>query len=296
LPLSGMNIRAALGAFDAKVLVVENINEGRILDQSAGPEALALCFGPAWIFSSKVISAFGAGMINFNGIPMPHYLGGAHYTWQILNENKQGGCFLQEITNQLDQGDILKAEKFILPSHVSTPRDYFAANHEIGRRFIRQTLEDFRANKEFFPIPFSRVRSSRLYFPRLLTKDNGWIDWNWSGREVALFCQAFDEPYRGAGTYIKGHEVRLKQVVGPNSEMGADSFHSYLSGLIVRKNEEKIWVASIDGLLQVKYVIDSAGNNILSDLNEGDRFQTPPNILHHARNFRPGAKDLNKTN
>ena len=296
LPLSGIKIRAALGASEAKVLVVENINEARNVDQWTGPEVLALCFGPAWIFSSKVIGAFGAGMINFNGIPIPHYLGGAHYTWQILNGNKQGGCFLQEITNQLDQGDILKAEKFVLPSHVSTPRDYFAANHEIGRRFIRQTLEEFQANKEFSLVPFSKVNSMRLYFPRLLTKDNGWIDWNWSGREIALFCQAFDEPYQGAATYIKGNEVRLKQVVQADSEMGADSFHSYASGMIVRKLNGKIWVAATDGLLQVKYVGNPFGNNILAEIKEGDRFQTPMEILNQARSFRPAAKDLNTTN
>lgn len=292
LPLTGINLRAALAASGAKVLVVENINESPNVDQWTGPEALALCFGPAWIFSSKVISAFGAGMINFNGIPIPQYLGGAHYTWQILNENKQGGCFLQEITNQLDQGDILKAEKFDLPDNVATPRDYFVANYKYGERFIRQTLEEFRANKEFSPIPFSKVNSMRLYFPRLLTKDNGWIDWSWSGREIALFCQAFDEPYQGAATYIKGHEVRLKQVVKENSEMGADSFHSYVSGIIVRKYDGKIWVAATDGLLLVKYVGDHLQENRISDLKEGDRFQTPPNILHQARSFRPLAKDL----
>lgn len=296
LPLSGNNIRAALAASGAKVLVVENINEARQVDQWTGPEVLALCFGPAWIFSPKVISAFGAGMINFNGIPIPHYLGGAHYTWQILNENKQGGCFLQEITNQLDQGDILKAEKFDLPNYVSTPRDYFAANHKYGERFIRQTLEDFRANKDFTPIPFSKVNSMRLYFPRLLTKENGWVDWSWSGREIALFCQAFDEPYQGAASYIRDHEVRLKQVIHENSEMRADSFHSYVSGIIIRKYDGKIWVAATDGLLKIKYVGNRLEENIISNLKEGDRFITPLNNLNQARTFRPMAKNLNKIN
>lgn len=64
----------------------------------------------------------------------------------------------------------------------------------------------------------------RLYFPRLLTKDNGWIDWNSSGREMAPFCQAFDEQYQGAATYIKGHEVRLKKVVKEKSDMGQTLF------------------------------------------------------------------------
>ena len=32
------------------------------------------------------------------------YMGGAHYTWQILNKNKEGGVFLQKISKKLDCG------------------------------------------------------------------------------------------------------------------------------------------------------------------------------------------------
>ena len=229
-------------------------------------------------------------MINFNGIPIPHYLGGAHYTWQILNGNRQGGCFLQVITPRIDRGDILRAEKFDLPSEVSTPRDYFAANHEIGLRFLRLALTDFRADREFSPIPFSQVNAGRLYFPRLLTKHNAWIDWGWSGREIALFCRAFDEPYIGAATYLKGNEVRMKNVALVRDEAGAGAFHSYVSGLIVRKLGARLWIAATDGLLQVEFVSDASGRNLLAELKEGDRFATPPDVLYQARMFSAAMK------
>ena len=60
--------------------------------------SLALCFGPAWVFNNQVLSEFFYGMFNINAIPIPHYLGGAHYTWQLLNKNIDGGCFFQQIT------------------------------------------------------------------------------------------------------------------------------------------------------------------------------------------------------
>ena len=55
-------------------------------------------------------------MLNFNGIPVPKYLGGAHYTWQILNSDKSGGNVLQEITENIDKGPILKSDYYELSS------------------------------------------------------------------------------------------------------------------------------------------------------------------------------------
>lgn len=286
LPLAGTVAHAACAAAGLAVAVVENINApGAVAGQPwAGPEALALCFGPAWIFSDAVIAAFGSGMINFNGIPIPHYLGGAHYTWQIMNGNRQGGCFLQEITSRLDQGGILRAELFPLPLEVTTPQDYFVANHRRGYQFLGQALADFWADLEFPVMPFAKVNRDRLYFPRLLTKHNGWIDWNWSGREIALFCQAFDEPYMGAATFWREKEVRLKQVKLVPRETG---FHSYAAGLVVRKLEGKLWVATTDGLLQIESVGDGTGGDLLKSIREGDRLVTPQETIHRARIFRP---------
>lgn len=293
LPISGKKTYEAFINLGAKVFIIENIETAK-LDQCTGRESLALCFGPAWIFSPKIIKKFGAGMINFNGIPIPHYLGGAHYTWQILNSNKEGGCFLQEITTELDRGNILKAKRFNLPANVDSPRDYFIENHKIGLRFIREALTEFRLNKKFFPIPFHQFDSFRLYFPRLLTRKNGWIDWNWSGREITLFCQAFDDPYIGAATFIKSKLVRLSEVINEKPEIGAKSFHCYASGLIVRKINNVIWIATNDGLIKTNKVTNKNSINIVNTLKEGDRFYTPNSILLQARTFKPSSKNLKK--
>ena len=58
---------------------------------------LCICFGPAWIFKESILNIFKDRIFNFNGIPLPYYLGGAHFTWQILHNNKTGGAFLQQI-------------------------------------------------------------------------------------------------------------------------------------------------------------------------------------------------------
>lgn len=287
LPLDGRPALPAWREAGFTPAVVADLNAPGALAAAtpAGADALALCFGPAWVFSAPVIAAFGAGMVNFNGIPIPHYLGGAHYTWQILNGSRQGGCFLQAITTRLDRGDILRAEIFDLPAEVTTPQDYFVANHRAGVAFLGRALEDFRADRAFAPVPFSRVDPRRLYFPRLLTKHNAYIDWAWSGADIARFCQAFDEPYLGAASFWEGQEVRLKRVALEAGEPAP--MHPYVSGLVVRRHGGRIWIGTTSGLLRVEAVRDAEARDVLTRVREGQRFSTPPEVLERARTFRP---------
>ena len=49
--------------------------------------------------------------LNFNPTPIPKFFGGAHYTWQILNKNLDSGLFIQEITKNVDRGEIIYIKK-----------------------------------------------------------------------------------------------------------------------------------------------------------------------------------------
>jgi methionyl-tRNA formyltransferase len=246
---------------------------------------LALCFGPAWIFSAEVRQAFGLGMLNFNGIPIPRYLGGAHYSWQILNGDRTGGCIVQEITETLDRGDILRAEYFDLPESVKVPRDYFIANFERGRSFIERLAADMLGGVAFPSRPMSELDAERLYFPRLLTTDNAFIDWSWDAEAIMRFCNAFDAPYAGAGTYLGDRLVRLREV---SRAEGRDDFHPFTAGLVVRRHNDAAYVAAQGGLLRLGQVVDGAsGENCLTALREGMRLHTSPQRLEQARLFRP---------
>jgi RimJ/RimL family protein N-acetyltransferase/methionyl-tRNA formyltransferase len=285
LPLSRKNAESECRRVADEVVVTEDINSlPELADQSwTGAQSLALCFGPAWIFSQAVISSFNAGMLNFNGIPIPRYLGGAHYTWQILNGSRQGGCFIQEITPDIDRGDILRAARFELPAELTTPQDYFNANHKVGKVFLEQFLSDVK-NLAVFPCtPFADLDAERLYFPRLLTKSNAYIDWHWTGDEIAKFCCAFDEPYMGAATSLGGKDVKMKRV---RFVAQAESFHPYTSGLVVRKIGSEIWVAAKGGLLHIGCVVDGTGRDILKDVREGMRFATSPEQVYRAQTER----------
>ena len=284
LPLADKATAAAFAEISVKTHLVDDINAWAKIGDAGGEGVLALCFGPSWIFAEHVLERFGAGMINFNGIPIPRYLGGAHYTWQILNNDCQGGCFLQEITMDVDRGPILRRHDFELPAYVRLPWDYFLANVDEGRNFLQSAIADMRADKPFKTVEFATLNAGRMYFPRLYTGLNGWIDWSWAASEVELFCRAFGDPYDGAGTFIEDQEVRLG---GVRLEDGEDSLHPFTAGLVVRRMDEAAWVAARGGLLCIAKATLAGGGDAMGLLREGRRLHTPPERLEGALTSRP---------
>jgi RimJ/RimL family protein N-acetyltransferase/methionyl-tRNA formyltransferase len=247
--------------------------------------SLALCFGPAWIFTPAVLARFAHGMFNFNGIPIPHYLGGAHYTWQILNRHRRGGCHIQRITPEVDRGDLLMSEAFELPETCTTPEDFFRENDRRGHAFLARFLDRLSANEAFRPRAFDEVDGQRLYFPRLITRDNGWIDWSWPGRAIHDFCCAFSAPYPGASTFYNGRRIHLHATTWLG-EGELTYLHPFCSGLVVRSRPDAFWVGVGDGLLRVDaWRFD--GDTPPPCIREGDRLHTDTATLEAARLHRP---------
>ncbi len=279
-------LRDALSAAGFEIHCVDDINQWLGLEAAVGAEgdAVALCFGPAWIFSPAVRERFAAGMINFNGIPVPRYLGGAHYSWQIMNGDRSGGCVLQDITGDVDRGPILRAHYYELPSECRIPADYYRANLAVATAFLAEAIADMRAGVVFEPAPFADVDAKRFYFPRLYTPQNAFIDWRWPAAEVERFICAFDEPYPGAASFLDGNEVRFS---GVHLEPDDGDTHPYTAGLVVRRYGDAAWIAANGGVLAVRRARFGDGTDAMPSLKEGKRLHTPADVLAHALAFRP---------
>ncbi|HDL01618.1 MAG TPA: hypothetical protein ENH23_05230 [candidate division Zixibacteria bacterium] len=286
LPLSNKSVEEALSQLNIKYYILEDINEFNSIADSipSNNTSLALCFGPAWVFPRSVTEHFGAGMINFNGIPIPRYLGGAHYTWQILNGDRTVGMAMQEITMNIDRGDILRFEEFLLGAEARVPQDYYEGTYKIACSFIEKFIDDIKNGESFKPVPYDIFEGRRFYFPRLLTLHQGYIDWSWTAEEIVRFCCAFDKPYPGASTYINNNRVHIKNV---SVEKGDGYTHPFCTGLIVRQSHGVAWVASKCGILVIREAVDENGKDILQSLKEGRRLYTPSNILDGARKYQP---------
>ena len=246
---------------------------------------MGLCFGPAWIFPEDLCKRFSGGIFNFNGIPLPKYLGGAHYTWQILNSDKTSGCYIQKITSNIDRGNIIFYRNIELGNNVKIPEDYFIQNEKLGIVFLNEYLNLVALGNKFLEYSFSHLCGNRVYFPRLLTLENAWIDWRWNGSDIAKFCNAFDAPYPGASTYYDGKRVFFRGV-SLIREDGCNGFHPFCSGLVIRVLGGDAYIATNQGLLVAQDIIDAeSGVSVL--IHEGSRFHTDASTLERAILFKP---------
>jgi methionyl-tRNA formyltransferase len=263
----------------------EDIKNEPKLNTLISENTLGIGIGEAWTFSKDIITKFKGRLLDLMGQRLPHYRGGAHYTWQILRKNKIGSCNLQVINEHMvqgvfDSGKIIKTKEYFFPATVRIPNDYFntAVNEEIN--FIKEFLDEVK-NKTNFEI-FSLQENFSIYFPRLNTAKHGFIDWNWETEYIERFICAFDEPYIGASTFINGLKVQMKNCY---TEYNDGAFHPFQAGLIYKIYNNSVFIASKAGTVIVHKVINESKENIIPQLKTGQRFYTKRKYLDKSMEY-----------
>ncbi len=255
--------------------------ESAIFDQVTS-KTIGLGFGEAWKFSKELIDLFKNRLLDIMGICLPQYRGGAHYTWQILRENKTGGCNLQIINEdteqgKFDSGEIVKTKKYFFPSTVRIPEDYFNAAVDEEVKFLMEFLNEIENKEEFKAIDIQEEFS--IYFPRLFTLKNAYINWHWDTKDIDKFICAFDSPYPGASTFYNGERLFFKK---SRVELDDGPFHPFQAGLIFRIFNNSVYIATNSGTLIVSSIEDEKGINRIKDVGIGGRFYTPGKILEES--------------
>ena len=282
----GTTLARKLNNLGLPFIETEDINAEPGLFSEITATTIGIGIGEAWSFNAEVIAAFEGRLLDYMGIPLPRYRGGAHYTWMILRDDRQSGCKLQVINTDMiqgvfDSGKIVKSTSFDFPDEARIPADYFNVEVHQAVAFIKEFLVEARDGKDFVLRAVDESKS--LYLPRLNTLKQGWINWSWTGREIERFIRAFDDPYKGASTRVAGKRVFLKSTMLDCSEA---AFHPFQSGLITRLSKrEGAIVATTSGHLCIKNICDEDGQSILAALRPGMRFFTPADDLTTALTF-----------
>ena len=265
-----------LNALEVGFVITEDINADTGLMSEISPSALGIGIGEAWSFDERIIDAFGGKLIDFMGIPLPRYRGGAHYTWMIMSGERENGARLQVINKEMvqgvfDSGEIIASIDYQMEEHERLPLDYFKREVKESIKFLKSFLSDIRKGRDFDLAKINEECS--LYFPRLNTLHSGWVDWrSWDGNEIETFIRSFDRPYIGASTRFKGERVFLRNA---NLLRGEKGFHPFQSGLVTRiSDREGVVVATRNGELAIKEIIDEFGNDMILKLTTGIRFFT----------------------
>jgi methionyl-tRNA formyltransferase len=255
------------------------------LQSKIGDKHYDLIFGlgPAWIISRKTLGLANL-WININSIPLPRYMGGAHSTWQLLNEDDSGSIVFQEIDFPVDQGKILAKFDFSYTKEQASPE---ARLRENSRQLLLNLetamigiIEGKHDSTRFLDL------SQAEYWPRLSTKIHGWVDWGWTSVEIVRFIAAFGEPYEGAKTELMGHVVYFRHA----HMLEERTFHPFSAGTIVRHQPNGgIDVAVTDGIIRLNVLIPEA---LPRKSLKGLRFHTPIDKLEIAKTTNLFSTDM----
>ncbi|MBI5223482.1 hypothetical protein HY990_03595 [Candidatus Micrarchaeota archaeon] len=260
----------------------DDINTSKEFTKRITPSTLAIGIGEAWTFTKQTIDKFDGRLVDFMGIRLPHFRGGAHYTWQLLQQNRMGCCNIQEVNAEMipgafDSGRIIKRKEFFFSAGARTPLDYFNEAGLEEKRFILEFVEEIKKGLEFRPVTMEE--SFSLYMPRLNTKKHGFVNWNWETDEIERFICAFDDPYVGATTFVDGRLVRIKKA---HSEFIDGKFHPFQAGIIYRIHNNAVFVATRSGSIVIKEILDENGVNITNQIKRGSRLYTPQKYIEDA--------------
>ena len=260
----------------------KDINKSAKLKALVSGETMGIGLGEAYTFTKRTIDLFNGKLFDFMVIRVPQYRGGAHFTWQILRQAKRGGWSIQVINKEMvpgvhDSGAILKTTGYAIPNNARIPKDYFKISDKEGLKLFIDFLDEINIGKEFVLSKPDEALS--LHFPRLHTLRHGFINWYWSVEEIEKFICAFDEPYRGASSFLGKKRVFLKDCRIKRNE---GRFNPFMAGLIYRIHKGCAFVATKDGALIVKKVVDEDGVDLIHGLKSGQRFHTPLRYLDDA--------------
>jgi methionyl-tRNA formyltransferase len=244
---------------------------------------LVLGLGPAWVISRDTLRC-AKQWVNINFIPVPKFMGGAHSTWQILNEQFSSSIVFQEMSFPVDRGNILARYDFHYgPEHL-TPQSRFEENSRQLMLFIDDALLKISIKNGTPKVSIDY--KDREYWPRLNSEIHGWIDWNWSGEEIAKFVGAFGSPYIGAHTNLLGNTLYFRTAEFSECE----NIHPFSAGIIIRQETKNEFIVAVrGGHLKVTIIV---APTLESTFLEGLRFHTPIGKLDLARSTNLRSTDL----
>lgn len=257
-----------------KFITVESPNEPRSVElmQSADFIFSVNCH---WILKKELLQFVKKKIFNFHNSSLPEQQGAGCHSWRIMQGIKTFHLTMHYLSEQIDEGDTIYEQKLEVPNSCRNLKETysFISNHET--KAFEECLD--KIIKTYPNInAISKKGRKAYYWPRLNTDLHGYIDWTWTAQEIKQFCDAFDDPFDGASTFLSNERVRFKNVEIDDENV---KFHPFQYGIIYRINDDKIWVAAKNGGLLVNQVIYP--NSI--KLRKGKRFITDNQTLLNAK-------------
>ena len=246
--------------------------------------------GARYIFKKHTIeNFFSNNLVNFHGTRLPLDAGGGGFSWKIMREDRIDNQLVHLVDEGLDTGPIIDNHLSLFPKQCQIPIDFEV--HRL-KKFIEFYTRFFKQvqNGKYFELK-PQLNYLGRYNPRLNTENDGLINWDMDSYDLFNFINAFDEPYKGASTFLNNGNFGKLYLKKVHLHGGDSSNHPYMSGIVSRHDKNWIVVSTKSKhMLLIEEVLDKRGNNVIKDIKAGDRFYTPYKELEKSKKTRTIVK------
>ena len=245
-----------------------------------------ISLGARYIFKKNTIeSFFSNNLVNFHGARLPLDAGGGEYSWKIMREDRIDNQLVHLVDEELDSGPIIDNQLSLFPKQCQVPIDFKVYELKKFIEFYTRFLTQIKNRKSFVLKPQSNYLGR--YNPRLNTEIDGLINWDMNSYDLLNFINAFDEPYKGASTFLNNGNLGKLYLKKVHLHGGDSSNHPYMSGIISRHDKNWIVVSTKSKhMLLIEEVLDKKGKNVIKDIKEGYRFYTPYKELAKSKSIK----------
>ena len=245
-----------------------------------------ISLGARYIFKKDTIKNFFLdNLVNFHGTRLPLDAGGGGFSWKIMREDRIDNQLVHLVNEGLDSGPIIDNNLSLFPKDCHIPIDFEVYRQKKFIEFYKEFLKKVKNEKHFVLKP--QIDYLGRYNPRLNTDTDGLINWDMDSYDLFNFINAFDEPYKGASTFLNNGNFGKLYLKKVHLHGGDSSNHPYMSGIVSRHDKNWIVVSTKSKhMILIEKVLDKKGNNIISKIKAGDRFYTPNEELEKSKKNR----------
>lgn len=146
------------------------------------------------------------GTINLHASLLPKYRGAAPINWAIINGETESGITTFRLKHEIDTGDLLLQEKFVL-SEDETAGSLYEKLCQAGAELVLQTLRGLESGTLNEQPQLSSTDTPRA--PKL-SKETGHIDWKQPAKRIEQLIRGLN-PHPSAWTKMDGKILKIHQ-------------------------------------------------------------------------------------
>lgn len=163
--------------------------------------AVVVAYGK--ILPAAVLEAFPRGCLNIHGSLLPAYRGAAPIQWAVINDEPETGVSIMQLDEGMDTGPVY-ATRAIPIGPATTSGELFTTLAAAGADLLLTVLDGMEKGQ----LHARAQDHTAATHARMLTKEDGIIDWNHPARRVSAQVRGVD-PWPGAVTSLGGEPFKL---------------------------------------------------------------------------------------